>query len=141
MVIRKSFCHLRVMLMMFFSLFLIITAYSGSASANTTSKAIPLQPIINAAQIGDSITLAPGTYLGPVQIDKRLTISGEGRATLLNSSPDAEVAVMIQADGVKLQGLNIQQHNGRSSSDSGGSRSGNFERFSHTYIWLWHYAT
>ncbi|KAA1186485.1 nitrous oxide reductase family maturation protein NosD [Paenibacillus sp. B2(2019)] len=112
MVIRKSFCHLRVMLMMLFSLFLIITTYSGSASANTTSKAIPLQPIINAAQIGDSITLAPGTYQGPVQIDKRLTISGEGRATLLNSSPDAEVAVMIQADGVKLQGLNIQQHNG-----------------------------
>ncbi|MEC0094089.1 right-handed parallel beta-helix repeat-containing protein [Paenibacillus macquariensis] len=103
---------LRILILMLFSLFLMYPASCGTVSANPNPEVISLQPIIDAANNGDSITLAPGTYLGPVHIDKRLTINGEGRATLLNSYPDAEVAVLISADDAKLKGLNIQQDNG-----------------------------
>ncbi|MEK4059958.1 MULTISPECIES: hypothetical protein [unclassified Paenibacillus] len=72
---------------------------------------IPLQPIIDAAQNGNSITLAPGTYIGPIRINKMLKFSGEGKATILNTSPEAEVAVRILSDGVQLESLNIQQNN------------------------------
>ncbi|ASA21472.1 right-handed parallel beta-helix repeat-containing protein [Paenibacillus donghaensis] len=83
----------------------------GIATAETAPTATPLQPIIDAARSGEVIRLAPGTYTGPVRIDKRLTIHGDGQATLRNSSPEADVAVLITADGVQLQGLNIRQDN------------------------------
>ncbi|GGF69217.1 copper-binding periplasmic protein [Paenibacillus albidus] len=91
--------------------FLIMPVSYGTVRANTKPEAIPLQPIIDAANSGDTLTLEPGTYLGPIHIDKRLTISGGGRSTLLNPSPKAEVAVLIRSDGVQLQNLNIQQDN------------------------------
>jgi hypothetical protein len=42
----------------------MITYYCCAESANTSSEVIPLQPIIDAAQNGNTITLAPGTYIG-----------------------------------------------------------------------------
>jgi nitrous oxidase accessory protein len=111
-VIAKRNYHsgiLRILVTILATLFFITPTYCNAT--NTNPEAIPLQPIIDAARSGDSISLAPGTYLGPVRIDKRLTISGEGRATLVNSSPDAKIAVLILSEGVQLENLNIQQDN------------------------------
>lgn len=92
-------------------LFIALSPWS-SASAETNEEAVPLQPIIDAARSGEIITLAPGTYSGPVRIDKRLTINGNSNgATLLNTSAEGQIAVLITADGVQLTNLNIQQNN------------------------------
>ncbi|ULO05617.1 right-handed parallel beta-helix repeat-containing protein [Paenibacillus sp. 19GGS1-52] len=87
----------------------IVPLNAGIATASSISQteAIALQPIIDQAQTGDVLVLAPGTYLGPVVIDKRLSISGEGAVTLLNHSEDS--AIQINSSGVKLQEMNIQQ--------------------------------
>jgi nitrous oxidase accessory protein len=86
----------------------IIPVYSGTAMANSNSDtdAIELQPIIDQARTGDAIILEPGTYLGPVVIDKRLSISGEGAVTLVNHSADA--AILIRSNGVLVKDMNIQ---------------------------------
>ncbi|WP_342562275.1 NosD domain-containing protein [Paenibacillus sp. FSL R7-0345] len=85
--------------------------FKNMARAETNAEPIPLQPIIDSARIGETLTLAPGTYLGPVHIDKRLIINGNGGSTLLNTSADEQVAVLIRADDVQLENLNIQQNN------------------------------
>ncbi|WP_379127279.1 nitrous oxide reductase family maturation protein NosD [Paenibacillus sp. sgz500958] len=92
---------------------MIIPSYCGTVSAGGNQEAIPLQPIIDAAKSGDSISLAPGVYLAPIIIDKKLKISGTSKVTLLNttSSSETEVAILIRANGVQLENLNIQQNN------------------------------
>lgn len=85
--------------------------YGGTANARAKAEAVPLQPMIDSARSGETLTLAPGTYLGPVHIDKRLTINGSNNgATLMNTAADGQIAVLIQADGVQLENLNIQQN-------------------------------
>ncbi|WP_238651807.1 right-handed parallel beta-helix repeat-containing protein [Paenibacillus piscarius] len=84
----------------------------STVSAKLSVEAIPLQPMIDSASNGESITLAPGTYLGPIHIDKKLTINGNGEATILNTLANEQVAVLIRAAGVQLENLNIQQNNG-----------------------------
>jgi nitrous oxidase accessory protein len=101
----------RIVIVIFISLVSLCLYFCSSASAETNTEAIPLQPIIDSAGNGETITLAPGTYLGPVRIDKRLAINGNGGATLLNTSADGQVAVLIRADDVQLENLNIQQNN------------------------------
>ncbi|MEK3904655.1 right-handed parallel beta-helix repeat-containing protein [Paenibacillus sp. FSL R7-0179] len=80
-------------------------------AGSSTEAALPLQPIIDSASEGDLITLAPGTYSGPVRLNKRVTINGNGKAILLHTAKDEQAAVLIAADGVRLENLKIQQNN------------------------------
>lgn len=81
--------------------------------AGARTDAVPLQPIIDAAPYGETLLLQPGTYMGPVRIDKKLTLDGGGKATLVQGQNDSSGAVvLIRAEGVSLQGLNIRQDNG-----------------------------
>lgn len=84
---------------------------NGAKAESSTEAAIPLQPIVDSARNGERISLEPGTYSGPVRIDKKLTIDGNGGATLLHTAQDEQAAVLILADGVQLENLNIQQNN------------------------------
>ncbi|KHL97120.1 hypothetical protein QW71_02880 [Paenibacillus sp. IHB B 3415] len=103
---------IKVLLLMMAGLLFISLYHCSTISAETTADAIPLQPIIDAARSGEVIMLAPGTYSGPVHIDKRLTINGNNnRATLLNTSAEGQIAVLIRADGIQLTNMNIQQNN------------------------------
>ncbi|MCJ8012476.1 right-handed parallel beta-helix repeat-containing protein [Paenibacillus sp. KQZ6P-2] len=93
----------------FFLLNLICIWKPGTGLAEPTpTTLIPLQPVIDRAQEGDTILLSPGTYLGPVTIDKKISIQSSGSVTLVNNTQES--AISIHANGVLLQGLNIEQN-------------------------------
>jgi len=65
----------------------------------------PLQPLIDKAQPRATLHLPPGRYLGPVVIDKPLTLDGAGQATI--DGGGTGTVVTIESDGVRLTNLRI----------------------------------
>ncbi|WP_260866192.1 right-handed parallel beta-helix repeat-containing protein [Paenibacillus xylanexedens] len=96
--------------------------FSGNASAaSKEQRFIPLQPIINAMNPGEEITLKPGMYLGPANIDKSISILGDASVMVVStdsssiqstSTDSAGSTINIRADGVKLQGFTVLHQHG-----------------------------
>ena len=98
----------------------------GDAPAPTTlegrpapAQASPLQVRIDAAQPGDRIEIAAGTYTGDLYIDKAVTLVGTGRPVLRGSGSGS--VVRVRAAGVTLEGLDID---GGGAGDLGRDTSG-----------------
>jgi len=65
----------------------------------------PLQPLIDRAKPGDTLIPPPGTYLGPVVIDKPITLDGQGKVTL---DGDGKGTVLsIETDGAQVRNLRV----------------------------------
>jgi nitrous oxidase accessory protein len=79
----------------------------------------PLQERIDAAQPGDRIMVARGTYEGDLVIDKPIVLSGEGWPRLIGSGQGS--VVRVRAAGVEIHGFEID---GRSGGDLGRDSSG-----------------
>lgn len=71
----------------------------------SVSAAIPLQPLIDAAQAGATLQLAPGRYSGPVRIEKPLTIDGAGQVTI--DGGGVGTVITVKTDGARLSNLHI----------------------------------
>ena len=73
----------------------------------------PLQAIVDAAERGAVIQLAPGTYQGPVVISKPITLDGGGKATIDGGGKGT--VIDVKGSGVTLQSLRVvnsgDQHN------------------------------
>lgn len=82
-------------------------SFYGIAFAAKSSGPIPLQPWIDRAVNGEVITLAPGTYSGPIVIDKSVTIQGDDSVVLIN--PKAAPAISVQSDAARLTGFRVRQ--------------------------------
>jgi len=81
-------------------------APSGSLEGRpSAADASPLQQRIDAAQPGDRIAVAPGTYTGDLYIDKPLQLVGLGRPQLVGSGSGS--VVRIRADRVTIEGFDI----------------------------------
>ena len=65
----------------------------------------PLQPLIDAAEPNDVLLLEPGVYQGPVEIDKRLTLDGGGKATIDAGGKGS--VVYLETDGASLRNLRL----------------------------------
>ena len=52
-----------------------------------------LSEFIANAQVGDVIQLAPGEYLGPITIDKPLTLDGGGKAKIIGNGTGSVITV------------------------------------------------
>lgn len=72
-------------------------------SFGSRAAAVPLQERIDAAPEGATIVLEPGTYAGPIVIDKPLTLDGGGEATI--DARGTGTVVTLDTDGAKLVGL------------------------------------
>lgn len=85
-----------------------ISLHGVQARAAAAEEAVDLQSMVDKAKPGDTITLAPGTYHGPVVIRKPLQLRSEqiGGVVLLNESDES--ALTIGADDVTLSGLVIR---------------------------------
>ena len=83
------------------------------------------QTLVDAARQGAVLTPEPGTYAGPVYLDKPLTIDGRGQVTI--DGGGAGSVVVLDTDGATLKGLRLtnsgQSHN---DIDSGVQVRGNF---------------
>ncbi|XID94738.1 nitrous oxide reductase family maturation protein NosD [Paenibacillaceae bacterium WGS1546] len=71
------------------------------------ADAIPLQPILDAAEPGSVVALEARDYAGPATIGKRLTLRGVPGTTVHDGGGDA--VVDIRANGVAVERLSIVQ--------------------------------
>ena len=74
-------------------------------TAASACAAQPLQPLIDAASAGSILRLAPGSYAGPANIAKPLTLDGGGKAEIHGSGKGTVVS--IGGSNVTLRGLRI----------------------------------
>lgn len=70
----------------------------------------PLQLFIDLTREGGVLKLPPGTYAGPAVISKRMTLDGEGQATI-DSGGDGTV-LTIRADNTVVRGLHLTNSGG-----------------------------
>ncbi|GIP40437.1 NosD protein [Paenibacillus sp. J31TS4] len=66
---------------------------------------VPLQPLLDRAAAGSTVTLPAGSYAGPAVIAKPLTLRMEPGGELLHDGE--EPAITLQADGIVLEGLTV----------------------------------
>lgn len=84
------------------SLALMVHAIAGDGAP---ADRLPLQPLIEKANPGDTLTLEPGVYAGPVIIDKPLTIDGQNHATIDAGGKGS--VVYLDTDGALLKNLRL----------------------------------
>jgi nitrous oxidase accessory protein len=84
-----------------------------------------LQPLIDQAKPGDVLTPEPGTYAGPLVIDKALTL--DGRDQVVIDGGGKGTIILLKTDGATLRNLRLT-HSGDSHNDidSGIQVRGNF---------------
>lgn len=104
----------------------LCVCFAFSASQAVSAGDYPaFQALIDAAKAGDILTPEPGTYAGPVSIDKPLTIDGRGQVTIDAGGKGS--VIVLDTDGVTLKGLRLtnsgESHN---DIDSGVQVRGNF---------------
>ncbi len=69
-----------------------------------------LQDLVNQTPAGEEVALQPGTYLGPVVIDKPVILDGRGKVTI--DGQGQGTVVVIKADGVVLRNMIITNSGG-----------------------------
>ena len=83
------------------------------------------QELVDAAEDGAVLTPAPGTYSGPVVVDRPLTIDGRGEVTIDGGGKGT--IVLLDTDGATLKGLRLTNSgDSHNDIDSGVQVRGNF---------------
>ncbi len=96
-------------------LIVVRQAPAAHAAQNATVAPLlePLQPLIDAAEVGAVVTPAPGRYTGPVVISKPVTLDGRGKVVVDGGGKGTVIRVI--ASGVTVQNLEVlnsgDQHN------------------------------
>ena len=84
---------------------LVCLSLLGLAAPAGAAGPLPLQPLLDAAAAGSVVKLAPGTYAGPVVVNKPLILEGEGHATIDGGGKGS--VVTIATDGATLRNLRL----------------------------------
>jgi nitrous oxidase accessory protein len=86
-------------------MFLLLAPMAQARDIPVQAGAHSLQQAILAASAGDVLILGPGTYPGPVEIDRPLTLEGGGKAVIDGNYKGT--VVTITGDDVTLKGLAV----------------------------------
>jgi nitrous oxidase accessory protein len=93
----------------------------------------PLQPLIDNAEEDSTLLLEPGSYAGPVVIDKPLILDGQGEVTIDAGGKGS--VIVVDTDGAVIRNLHLtnsgESHN---DIDSGVQVRGNFNVISDNVI-------
>ena len=85
----------------------------------------PLQPLVDQVKKGEVLLIPPGTYSGPVYVERAITLDGQGKVTI--DSGGTGSVVVLDTDGAVLKNLHLtnsgDHHNDL---DSGVQVRGNF---------------
>jgi len=86
---------------------------------------MPLQPLIDKAEEGATLILPAGTYIGPVDIDKPITLDGQDQVTITAGGKGS--VIVLNTDGATIRNLHLtnsgESHN---DIDAGVQVRGNF---------------
>jgi len=85
---------------------LLLAPSAQAATQRVDPGAGVLQSAIAGAAPGDVLLLAPGTYAGPLVLDRPLTIDGQGRAII--DGGGTGTVITITGEGVTLRGLEVR---------------------------------
>lgn len=80
------------------------TLYVGGSGPGNYSR---IQPAIDAANIGDTVYVYNGFYLGGITINKTLNLTGEDRDTTILSDGGLEDVISVSADWVNISGFTV----------------------------------
>lgn len=94
------------------------THVGGARGRVRVSPDQPLQPLIDAAEPGATLVLAPGEHRGPVTLTRPLTIRGERGARIVGNGQGS--VVTIEADGVRIDRLEVRRSGRNLSKDDAG---------------------
>ncbi|MCP3668279.1 MAG: nitrous oxide reductase family maturation protein NosD [Gammaproteobacteria bacterium] len=83
----------------------IITLFVGWLSFGQAYALPPMQLFVDITPAGGVLKLPPGVYGGPVVINKKITLDGQGEVTIDGEGEGTVVTLM--ADGIVLKGLHI----------------------------------
>ncbi|GGH45462.1 nitrous oxide reductase family maturation protein NosD [Frigidibacter albus] len=86
-------------------LLLLLSTPLAAAEVHVMPGAGTLGAAIAAAEPGDVLVLSGGAYMGPVTIDRTLTLTGDGTATI--DGQGNGTVITIAADDVALTGLHV----------------------------------
>ncbi|MEI2385265.1 nitrous oxide reductase family maturation protein NosD [Breoghania sp. JC706] len=78
---------------------------AAAAERMVAAGADALVRAVKTAQAGDTLRLAPGTHVGPVVLDKPLTLEGESGAIIEGNGSGS--VITIEADDVSVENLTI----------------------------------
>lgn len=84
-------------------------AVAAAETAATADKSHHLQQLADRTAAGETLLLPPGSYDGPLVLDREITVKAAQPGTVTIRSTGSEAAVTIAADGVTLIGLAIDQ--------------------------------
>jgi nitrous oxidase accessory protein len=102
--------------------FLLVSAFWTQVSQ---AGLPPFQPLVDAAAEGAVLTPEPGTYAGPVVVDKPITIDGRGQVTIDGGGKGT--IVLLDTDGATLKGLHLTRSgDSHNDIDAGVQVRGNF---------------
>ena len=90
------------MSMRILSLWLIMLLVPALAGASAFQ---PLQPLVDATEEGGTLILPPGTYAGPVVVDKPIVIDGRNEVTVDGGGKGT--VFLLDTDGATLKNLHI----------------------------------
>nr|WP_089724004.1 nitrous oxide reductase family maturation protein NosD [Candidatus Thiosymbion oneisti] len=101
---ERDFSSLFVFIRVHLRLLLIVCA--GACRIQASQAGLPpFQPLVDAADEGAVLTPEPGTYAGPLVVDKPLTIDGRGQVTIDGGGKGT--VVLLDTDGAILKGLRL----------------------------------
>lgn len=109
---------------------LLMLLFPAGVSAEALT---PLQPLIDATEEGTVLLLEPGTYAGPVRIDRPMTLDGQDKVTIDAGGKGS--VILVDTDGAVVRNLHLtnsgESHN---DIDSGVQVRGNFNVISDNLI-------
>jgi nitrous oxidase accessory protein len=86
-------------------IFLTFLGLFWLAASSGAAEPVPLQPLIDAAAPGSIVKLNPGTYAGPVVVNKPLILDGEGKVTIDGGGRGS--VVTLATDGATVRNLKL----------------------------------
>ena len=88
---------------------LFVTSVAASPAIRKVPKLYPtIQAAIEAADPGDIIEVASGTYYEHVVVNKSLTLIGNGSSTIIDGNGTGMVVRIIDAADVEIRGFTVQ---------------------------------
>jgi len=87
------------------ALTVLLWAVSASAATLEVAAGDDLAAVIEGADPGDRLLLAPGRHAGPVTLDRRLVLEGEEGAAVVG--PGEGSVIVVEAAGAVVRGLEI----------------------------------
>ncbi len=85
----------------------------------------PLQPLVDQVKKGETFMIPPGTYSGPVFVERAITLDGQGKVTIDSGGKGS--VIVLDTDGAVIKNLHLtnsgDHHNDL---DSGVQVRGNF---------------